>query len=250
MGRGILKDRVKSALDAAIKAGRLRNQAELATRVGISRASVSAWLTGDTQTIEGPNLLKAAEVLGVDAQWLATGEGQRLEEARAGYGMAPILAWEHEGDLPPGDYIRIPRFEVQLAAGPGDEQRNLGFQFHIEFLKSEPLAFRADWIRKMRLNPSKLASMRVVGDSMEDRLHDGDAVVIDTSQTEVLDGKVYALWYDGGERIKRLYRTPGGGLRIRSDNEQKYPSIELKHDESTLVRIIGRVVHISGEGGL
>jgi hypothetical protein len=88
----------------------------------------------------------------------------------------------------------------------------LGFQFNIEFNRGETLAFRTDWIRKMRLNPSKLVSMRVYGDSMEERLHDGDAVVIDTSQIEVLDGKVYALWYDGGERVKRLYRMPGGGL--------------------------------------
>jgi len=250
MGRGSLKDRVKSALDAAIKAGRLRNQAELATRVGISRASVSAWLTGDTQTIEGPNLLKAADALGVDPQWLATGEGQRLEEPRAGYGMAPILAWEYEGDLPPGDYIQIPRFAISLSAGEGDEQRNMGFQLHIEFNRAETLAFRTDWIRKMRLNPSKLVSMRVVGDSMEERLHDGDAVVIDTAQIEVLDGKVYALWYDGGERVKRLYRMPGGGLMIRSDNEDKYPPLKLSAQEAESVRIIGRVVHVSGEGGL
>lgn len=240
-----LKQRLQSALE---KAG--ITQAELARRVKISRASVSAWFTGETQTIEGQNLLKAAEVLGVDAQWLATGEGDRIGEPRAAYGLAPIVAWEHEGDLPPGDYIKIPRFAISLSAGKGDEQRNLGFQFHIEFNRAETLAFRADWIRKMKLNPSKLVSMRVIGDSMEDRLHDGDAVVIDTAQLEVLDGKVYALWYDGGERVKRLYRLPGGGLLVRSDNETKYPDLKLSAEEAQNVRIIGRVVHVSGEGGL
>lgn len=251
MGRGItLKERLRTALDAAIKAGRLRNQSELADRVGIKRASVSAWFTGETKTIEGANLQKAAEALGVDARWLATGEGLQLEQQRAGYGMAPILAWEHDGDLPPGDYIQIPLLEAQVSAGEGDEQRNMGFQFHIEFLRAEPIAFRADWIRRMKLNPAKLAAMRVVGDSMEDRLNDGDAVVVDTSQVEVIDGRVYALWYDGGERVKRLYRLPGGGLLIRSDNEARYPPIEIKPDSASTVRIIGRVVHVSGEGGL
>lgn len=246
-----LQDRINEAMDAAIRAGRLRNQSDLARRVGIERASVSDWFTGKTRQLEGPNLTKAAEALGVDPHWLATGEGtHRLEESRAAYGLAPILAWEHQGDLPPGDYIQIPRFAVSLSAGTGDEQRNLGFQFHIEFNKAETLAFRTDWIRKMRLTPSKLVSMRVSGDSMAERLHDGDAVVIDTSQVEVIDGKVYALWYDGGERVKRLYRRPGGGLIVRSDNEAKYPPLVLAPDECEHIRIIGRVVHVSGEGGL
>ena len=242
-----LKDRLREALAQST----LEGQSDLAKRVGVSRASVSDWLSGKTKALEGANLTKAAEALGVDAHWLATGEGTlRAEEPKAGYGIAPILAWEHEGDLPPGDYIMIPRFEVQLSAGGGEEQRNLGFQFQIQFLHSEPLAFRTDWIRKNRLNPSKLASMHVAGDSMEERLHDGDAVVIDTSQIDIIDGKVYAIWYDGGERVKRLYRLPAGGMRIRSDNEAKYPTIEISSDYAKTVRIIGRVVHISGEGGL
>lgn len=241
-----LKERLREALAAAGI-----NQSELAAKVGISRASVSDWFTGATKTIEGANLTKAAEALRVDARWLATGDGPlRAEEPRAAYGMAPILAWEHEDDLPPGEYVQIPGFEVQLWAGDGNGQRALGLQLQISFLKSEPLAFRTDWIRKMKLKPSKLASMRVTGDSMEDRFHDGDAVVIDTSQTDIIDGKVYALWYDGGERIKRLYRRPGGGLVIHSDNEAKNPQLTLTPEEAAQVRVIGRVVHVSGEGGL
>lgn len=250
--RTTLGDRLASALEAAIKLGKIRNQSDLADRVGISRASVSDWFTGKTQNIEGPNLTKAAAALGVDAHWLATGEQthQRTEEPRTAYGISPIFTWDHETDLPPGDYVMIPRFEVHLSAGKGDEQRSLFETMQIELIKSEPLAFRADWIRKKHLKPNKLASMRVVGDSMEDRLHDGDAVVIDTSQVEVIDGKVYALWYDGGERVKRLYRMPGGGLMIRSDNEAKYPPITLSAEQAESVTVIGRVVHISGEGGL
>jgi phage repressor protein C with HTH and peptisase S24 domain len=131
-----------------------------------------------------------------------------------------------------------------LSAGKATSSATWAFNSTSSSTEGEPLAFRADWIRKMKLNPSKLASMRVSGDSMEERLHDGDAVVIDTSQTEVLDGKVYALWYDGGERVKRLHRMPGGGLMIRSDNEAKYPPLKLTADQAQTVRIIGRVVHV------
>ena len=84
---------------------------------------------------------------------------------------------------------------------------------------------------------------------MEPRIQDGDALVVDQAQTQVVDGGVFALWYEGGERVKRLYRLPGGRLRITSDNPS-YGPIELSAEETELVRIIGRVVHVAGQGGL
>lgn len=210
------------------------------TGEGVSRASVSEWLTGKSKP-GMENLALIALVFDVDPLWLATGVG---EPRTPQPGLISIRTWEHETDLPPGDYAFIARLEVKLGAGSGKEQ------IEFEFSKEQPQAFRADWIRKKRLKPAKLATMTVSGDSMESRMHDGDAVVVDTSQTEVIDGKVYALWYDGGERIKRLYRRPGGGLIIHSDNETRYPQMTLSADEAEHVRIIGRVVHVSGEGGL
>lgn len=159
--------------------------------------------------------------------------------------MRPILAWEHETDLPEGEFVMVPRLDVRLSAGHGTG----GSQVEIEFNEKQPQAFRADWIRSEHLKPKKLAAMKADGDSMEQRIQHGDALVIDTSQTEVRDDRVYAIWYDGGERVKRLYRLPGGGLRIHSDNP-KYPDLVLKPDELDQVRIIGRVVHTGGTGGL
>lgn len=154
---------------------------------------------------------------------------------------APILAWEHPTDLPPGEFVLIPRLSVRLAAGHGYEQ--------VEPDMRQPLAFQAGWIRRQGLKPNKLLAMKAVGDSMADRIHDGDAVVVDTAQTDIVDGRVYALHYDGGERIKVLFRIPGGGLRIHSRNPA-YPDIVLTAAETEHVRVIGRVVHVSGEGGL
>lgn len=157
--------------------------------------------------------------------------------------LQPILAWEHESDLPPGEFVMVPRLNVLLSAGNGHEQ------IEIEFVKHQPQAFRADWIRRERLKPNKLASMNAQGDSMEPVIFHDDALIVDTSQTAVSDGKVYAIWYEGGERVKRLYRLPGGGLRIKSDNPA-YDPIELRGEDADLVRVIGRVVHRAGNAGL
>lgn len=158
--------------------------------------------------------------------------------------MRPIMVWEHTDDLPEGDYVFIPRLDVQLSAGNGTDQVSL------DLVKETPQAFRADWIRDLRIKPAKLASMRAKGDSMEPRIFDGDAVVVDTGDTTVIDGKVYAVWYEGGERIKRLYRLPGNGIRIASDNASRYPSIDLNEDQSQHVRVLGRVRHVASTKGL
>jgi phage repressor protein C with HTH and peptisase S24 domain len=178
----------------------------------------------------------------------ATGSGSASGLVTAAYptdsSLTPIFAWEHPDDLPPGEYVMIPRMNVHLSAGGGRDQCD------VELVKATPQAFRADWIRRKRLKPAVLACMYASGDSMNPRIYDGDSLVVDTSQTTVQDGGVYALWYDGGERVKRLFRKPGGGLIIRSDNSAQHPDMILTAEESEHVRVIGRVVHVQGDGGL
>jgi transcriptional regulator with XRE-family HTH domain len=48
------------------------NQDEVATRMGLSRASISNWELG--QGIKRGNLLSFAQIAGVSAEWLMTGE--------------------------------------------------------------------------------------------------------------------------------------------------------------------------------
>jgi len=208
--------------------------------------------------------MRAAQTMPtIEPLWLMTGVGPmhkpdfQVQEPAEQYSVAfdasglppaqpslqPILAWDHPDDLPEGEFVMVPKLDIKLSAGNGHEQ------LEINLTRSTPLAFRASWVREKRLKPSKLAAMTATGDSMEPGIFDGDSLVVDTSQTEVQDGKVYALWYDGGERVKRLYRLPGGGLRIKSDNPD-HPPIEVQPEKLEHVRILGRVVHRSGDGGL
>ncbi len=222
------------------------SRADLAAALGVTSQAVGDAIRGKT-TFSAANNSKAADFLGVRSDWLADERGPMIEPSSRKPSNAPtmqaILSWEHPDDLPPGEFVMIPRMEVKLSAGPGNEQ------VEITFTELQPQAFRADWIRKQRLKPSKLACMTADGRSMEPVVWDGDSLVIDTAQTDVKDGQVYAIWYDGGERVKRLYRLPGGGLRIKSDNPE-HPTMELTADYHGQVRIIGRVVHRSGAGGL
>jgi phage repressor protein C with HTH and peptisase S24 domain len=221
-----------------IRDGRKRlgmTETEFADAVGVTRGAVQQWEKEGGTAPKRSHQPIVARLIGLSVSEL-------MGEAR-GSSLAPILAWEHESDLPAGEFIMVPRLRVFLSAGNGHDQ------VEIEFVKKQPQAFRADWIRQERLKPAKLASMSADGDSMEPGIFDGDSLVVDTSQDTVIDGKVFAIWYDGGERVKRLYRLPGGGLRIKSDNPL-FETIEVKSDQVEHVRIIGRVVHRAGKGGL
>ena len=80
-----LKDRIKAAREFAGL-----TQEELATRVRVSRPAVVMWESGKTQTIEGENLVRTAYATGVDALWLATGEGD----------MRPLMVRDDADQMP------------------------------------------------------------------------------------------------------------------------------------------------------
>lgn len=49
--------------------------ADLAKELGISKASVSLWLSSSTKELSAKNALLAAEVLNIDPYWLVFGKG-------------------------------------------------------------------------------------------------------------------------------------------------------------------------------
>lgn len=227
----------------ALAGARGWNQSELARQMGVDPANITNW---KARGLPSDQYAGTAAALGCTIDEIVRGTGGgSLGSAEPPSTFGIIRAWEHADDLPPGEFVFVPRMGVKLSAGTG-RGRN---QLEIDFQEAQPQAFRADWIRKERLKPNKLASMYAVGNSMEPSIFDGDSLVIDISQTEVIDGKVYALWYEGGERVKRLFRVPGGALRIQSDNTD-YPPLNLSADQLEHVRILGRVVHRAGKGGL
>ncbi|MNJ33331.1 putative HTH-type transcriptional regulator [compost metagenome] len=66
-----LQERLRQILDGPPKI----SQAALARACGIKPPSVHDWISGKTKSIEGQNLLLAAEFLRVTPKWLATGRG-------------------------------------------------------------------------------------------------------------------------------------------------------------------------------
>lgn len=56
-------------------------QADLARRLGLTRAAISQLESTDTKSVRGDNLFPLADALGVNARWLMTGKGDPGDRA-------------------------------------------------------------------------------------------------------------------------------------------------------------------------
>lgn len=131
------------------------------------------------------------------------------------------------------DFIRIPRYDVQLSAGAG--------AINHDNLPSSFLAFRLDWLSKKGINPSHCVIVGVSGDSMEPTLYDGDLVMIDRNATLVRDMRLFAVVdVDGTAKVKRLQKLENQ-LLLHSDN-RSYPADARAGQDADRMTIIGQVV--------
>lgn len=141
-----------------------------------------------------------------------------------------------DSDTPLGsDEVALPLFrEVELAAGSGQTQVIENHGPKLRFAKST--------LRRTGVQECDAACAYVRGNSMDPVLPDGTTVGVNTADRDIRDGKIYAIDHDGMLRIKFLYRRPGGGVKIVSQNSTEHPTEEYTAQEfADHIRIIGRV---------
>ena len=154
---------------------------------------------------------------------------QGVREAQAEY-IAGMEEWDSATPVSQEE-VSVPFFsEVEAAAGAGNfVQENHG----------PKLRFAKSTLRNAGVPVEAAACIKVKGNSMEPVLPDGSTVGVNTADTNILDGKMYALDHDGMLRIKMVYRLPGGRIRLRSFNIDEHPDESYEKDEP--IKIIGRV---------
>lgn len=151
--------------------------------------------------------------------------------ARYGEGVGPGGMVEMSG----AEVAAVPRYDAAMSAGAGSiidpEAEPIGHWF-----------IEAQWLRAVtNTAPSRLAVLRVSGDSMEDTLADGDWVLVDRGQTRASQEGIYALQVADSTWVKRLTLNLREKLiRVISDNP-RYPVQELPENE---LSVIGRIVWI------
>ncbi len=153
----------------------------------------------------------------INKSWLLTGEGPKYRGERPlkGPEMSP-----YEGEL-----VEVKVFAL---AGAGDP-RGLVAGEPIETLVV-PKEFAANHI----------LPVRVEGASMEPTLNDGATVGVDTRDTRIVSGKVYAVWLDyEGAVVKRVFVEPERVV-LKSDNPL-FPSSHVALKDAPEHFVMGRV---------
>lgn len=218
------------------------SQSELARVAKVKQPSVNAWISGKTKTLNTEAAFAICAKYPVMLTWLLNGEGEPIVS-----GKKVIEADVDRGEIDDSDlseeFVIIKASNVRCSAGNGYAPN------YYDSETKQGRVYKRSWLQKNHLNPKNLMIFPVHGDSMEPRLFDDDSITVDTSQKDVINGRVYAFVFNGEYRVKRLRKLIDGGLLVISDNPSwGDEKIEAQYTEN--VFIIGRVVDKSGSGGL
>ncbi len=107
-----------------------------------------------------------------------------------------------------------------------------------------PILIKKTGLRERPMSPQTCRALFIRGDSMKPELNDWDVVIIDTSDSDIIDGEVYAVTYRGQLFIKKLIRGTDG-IQLISTNIN-YPPVLVVDSEETPLTILGRKIWRGG----
>lgn len=229
-----------AAVSRMLRAINGKTQDNLASFLEITKDAI--YKAGRANKIPPAWFLTVGEKANVSIDWLVTGEGAmrrgKSDVARESGQNAPLIPedeppWMCPEAAPAMGYTLVPKVRARLCAGTGSLETAgdvVGYY-----------AFKTEFLRR-KGRAKKMVLMDVTGDSMEPDICNGDTVLIDESQREIITGGLFAVGIENEVFVKYLDRIPGK-LILRSKNSE-YTPIEVDMDGavSSAVRIIGRVV--------
>lgn len=95
----------------------------------------------------------------------------------------------------------------------------------------------------MGFEVGKLVLVTALGDSIEPTVSDGDLLLVDMRQAEIVDGAIHVVRINDHLLAKRLQMGLEGQVIVRSDNA-RYSPMESTRDA---LQVVGRVVWRGGK---
>jgi phage repressor protein C with HTH and peptisase S24 domain len=210
----MLENKIDILLKRILDATGINSQAELAKELGINRSGITH--ARNKNSIPEKWLVKLYRRFRFNLEWIDTGVGPVFYNVESSADVA---------------FKNIPKVAARLSAGTGS--------FECEQDVSEYLSFQSSWLAR-KGSAASMVAMEVFGHSMEPVIHEGDTVLIDQSQKNILAGAIYAVGVEDTIMVKRLEKHPDK-LVLCSDNKDFQP-IYLEADLLSKVRILGKVI--------
>lgn len=131
------------------------------------------------------------------------------------------------------DFVLVHRVDVSFSNGHG----------HLVTREDDlpPLSFRADFLRKLSIPPGKAVVVDAEGDSNYPKIIDGSVVLLNSADTENLNGDFFGFRVDGELLIKRLSVLQGVGILATAENSNFKPKNVVYQDDESF-QVIGRAV--------
>jgi hypothetical protein len=152
-----------------------------------------------------------------------------------GVSPATVSDWRTPDEIDPDTFALVPRVWLGVSGG---------VVIATPEVQLPPLAFRREWLQGRRVTSrDSLRLCRCTDNSMDPHLCDGDIMLVDTGQTVIKDGEIYAIRYGDEIRARRLFKTLDG-IRIHADNADFPDEVVATGSEGFVV--IGRKVWRGG----
>jgi len=199
--------------------------AELAERRGVSLAALSRMIGRNSSYLQ---------------QYIGKGSPRKLEEEDRrrladffAVGESELGAPGEKSSSARGDWVDVPRLALEASAGPGATAA--------EEIPFDAFRFSRRWLREHGLEPAQLSTIRVMGDSMDPLLRDGDEILVDRTPRPFREG-VHVVRLGEALHVKLLQAVPPARLRLISQNAA-YEPVEVAMSD---IDVVGRVVWKGG----
>ncbi|EHU1403016.1 helix-turn-helix domain-containing protein [Acinetobacter baumannii] len=238
-----VSDRIQSRM-AELKL----SQADLMRLTGAARGTVSGWVNGSNNP-SAKHIEALATALKTTSRWILTGKEKQnltnfnMQEFMDKHGLSKkdessfdvndiqsASVVEYGGD---DGFIWIDVVEASFSCGTGES-----IEFHFDVINGKQ-PFPPSFFKQKNVHPDCMRIIKAKGDSMADKIDDGDLVGIDISQTDIIDGQIYAVYFEGEGMIKQIFKEEGGKLILHSLNS-KYRDREVTEQNGLNFKVMGR----------
>ncbi|HHT7764486.1 XRE family transcriptional regulator [Pasteurella multocida] len=210
-------------LQALLEEKRLSKNA-FAKMVGVSQPAISDIINGKTR--DPKNILEIATALGVDPNWLKTGEGSRDTSLIVSEPNA-----EHK--------LKFDHLSVSAIAG----YNGFSNEDYPDIIRS--IYFSENGLLEIvgKKTTQGLYLISVPTDSMSPTINKGDIVFVDVNVNAYVGEGVYVFDLNGETYIKRLQRIPTGVIRALSDNPL-YPPFDITEKLFNTAVVRGKFIRV------
>ncbi len=207
------------------------SQSALSRLSGVPQPTINRILNGvGKKGPEASTVSRLAAACNVSFQWLHEGIGEKNRPSLPGFERVTIVT---PGNADP-EFVKIQKIKLRLAAGVS------GYKAEQEQGGAAALSVPRTWVEKNGYSEDKLVAIKVSGESMQPGLFEGDIVIINTGDTTLVDGAVYAINYEGEPVVRRLSRDMGEWwLTCDNPDQQRFPRKLCRGGECL---IVGRII--------